>query len=365
MYVLAPYERRVGPGGRPARRCALARILPDQKAGGTEPFVEAEGLGGFAVALIVDDDLRAQAAAAPGILAFPKIPLTATLGEVNASTRSELRDAAAAMGYTMAEIRQALGTDLASVTLLRLLRFMVSRRRRPRYDPDTDSIVLDGAETSTSPLPLPLIAGAAFPTQALLEIFTAADGTTPPSGSWTNNVYGSSGHAIRVVGNQGAINAGNTGTAWWSAATFGPDVEAYMDVPTLPTGYAGVILRLQTPGVIGTLDDYEVYLVGATQGEIDRTENGTGTQLGATISQTWSNGDSLGGEVIGSTITMYRKTGGTWSSVANRSDSNVTAAGFVGFYLENSGSRIDNFGGGTVGAARPVARRRMRMGMGR
>jgi hypothetical protein len=52
--------------------------------------------------------------------------------------------------------------------------------------------------------------------------------------------------------------------------------------------------------------------------------------------------------MIGSTITIYRKTGGVWSSVKTCTDSTYSSAGKIGLETQGTTARLDNFGGGTV-----------------
>lgn len=77
-------------------------------------------------------------------LPLPLNRLDQTLGELSPQARSTLQDLAVEMGYSLTEIRNRLGNNLANVTLGQLLRFLASRRIKPRYNADKTDVVFDG-----------------------------------------------------------------------------------------------------------------------------------------------------------------------------------------------------------------------------
>lgn len=189
----------------------------------------------------------------------------------------------------------------------------------------------------------------AFPTNAaLLDDFNRADVGPPPSASWTDKVLTGDSAGLKVTSNQLACaSAGGNRTAWLNTATYGPDCEFAITIPTLPTGYFGIFARVANPGVIG-VTGYIFYMIGSTSAEFYRFTGNTYTILGAAISQTWAAGDSIGFEIIGSILTGYRKNGGIWASVGTRTDSTYTGAGYPGLYAEDVTVRADDFTGGVV-----------------
>lgn len=195
----------------------------------------------------------------------------------------------------------------------------------------------------------------AFPTTSVLDSFTRAD-ESPIAGNWSNDTYArGSGNGVVLTSNQILAAVASSGTdqaAWWSAAPFGPDCEAFVEMAVKPSSseYLGVELRIDSPGT-GGIDGYGIYFINDTI-EIYRITNALFLQNGAAISQAFSSGDSLGVNMVGDTINVYRKTGGSWgTSLGTRTDSTFTAAGFIGVYFLTPGAitvRADNFGGGTV-----------------
>lgn len=186
----------------------------------------------------------------------------------------------------------------------------------------------------------------AFPTTSVLDNFNRTNSGTLGS-SWTavfNN--------LSVSSNQCAgTNAGDNGS-YYNVANYGPNMEVYCDIPTMPA--SGEFITLW-----GRDDEVNINLyyllfsrsAGTDEVALFRVDGGAATQLGATISQEFSAGDSVGMSIIGSTLTAYRQNGGTWASLGTRTDTTYSAAGYVGLLVVGTTARIDNFGGGTEVAA--------------
>lgn len=199
-----------------------------------------------------------------------------------------------------------------------------------------------------------------FPTTGILDAFNRADEN--PITGWTalfNN--------FRVASNAMKSTTAGSDFAYYSAATYGPDCEAYMTVATkVPTGGAmAIIARLVDTGSIATVDGYMVNVAVAAGTDtitIVRLDNGVGTTLGSSISQEVANGDSIGIECIGSSISCFYKSGaGAWTNLGTRTDTTYSAAGRVGVSVTTDTSEsFDDFGGGTRIASlafQPAARR--------
>ncbi len=192
----------------------------------------------------------------------------------------------------------------------------------------------------------------AFPTTGVLDAFTRAD-NTDLGANWTTTVLvGDS--AISIVSNQAGYADVDSSfrDEYWNPATFGPDCEVYYTVATKPlvTTPVYLFLRLQSPGT-SEVDGYYceiVNQVATDDGGIYRLDNGVFTQLGASLSQEWSDGDGLGFEAIGSAIKAYRRSSGTWSELASRTDATYGSAGNIGIGIQGHTPRLDDFGGGTV-----------------
>lgn len=148
-WFIAPYVRVTTPPKPPGvlRACAIrefqAQILAD---GGQWRAVEA--LGNICIAKV-----RASTATIAAIDAkYTKIPaskLDDPLSSLTNAQRNALKQIILNAGYTMAEVN-ARFPNLANNTLGDALRFLASRRLKPRYDQATDTIILDGPVQPTA-----------------------------------------------------------------------------------------------------------------------------------------------------------------------------------------------------------------------
>ena len=145
-WFIAPYKRDAPQMGFPnsvRRYCAIrdfdAQIRAD---GGSWRAVEI--LGDRAIAKVNASSTTLSAiAAAPGIVRIPRDLLDDPLSSLSAAQRTAIRNQVLDAGYTSTEIN-ARFPNLASNTVGDVLRFMASRRLKPRYDQATDTIICDG-----------------------------------------------------------------------------------------------------------------------------------------------------------------------------------------------------------------------------
>lgn len=193
----------------------------------------------------------------------------------------------------------------------------------------------------------------AFPSTSVLDNFTGTDGTDLPvySANWQATPTGGSALEIQANAATGTSAGGNNTNSW--ATDYGPDCEVYVTINTKPAD-GNVILLLargqQTTSLL-TADGYALRFVqnaGTDTFVIQRITNGAATSLSSTFSQEVTNGDSIGLEIVGNTLTAYYKAGGgAWTSLGSTTDSTYTAAGKIGMLTSSTGVRLDAFGGGT------------------
>jgi len=186
--------------------------------------------------------------------------------------------------------------------------------------------------------------GGSFPQSSILDTFNRANEGPPPSASW-GGIWENGSVGMVVSGNTCTNASNSNGTSYWGSS-FGPDVEAYLTI-TAFGAYQGIAARLA--GTLGSSPN-GYYVQGESNSiEIFRIDGGSFVQLGASISQTISNGDSLGISIVGTTITAYYKVGaGAWTAVGNRTDSTYSAAGKIGVRSAGTSVVLDGFGGGTI-----------------
>ncbi len=74
---------------------------------------------------------------------MPLAQIDDSLSTLTAGQRSAIVTILTDAGYTVGEVT-ARFPNIAQATLRDVLRFLASRRRKPRYDADTDTIIVDG-----------------------------------------------------------------------------------------------------------------------------------------------------------------------------------------------------------------------------
>lgn len=191
----------------------------------------------------------------------------------------------------------------------------------------------------------------AFGSTAVLDDFNRADGAL--GSGWTAAVDAQHVGAPVISTNtaKGTTNGG-LNEAYWNASTMGPASEAYLTLGGTANGEDMMVYcRVTSPGA--SSNGYAVlYRPSGPFMRVRRIDSGAFTSLGADTTITaLGDGDKIGIECNGSSITAYKYTSATWSSVVSVTDSTYSAAGYIGMAIGDSGSNAatgDDFGGGTL-----------------
>jgi hypothetical protein len=186
----------------------------------------------------------------------------------------------------------------------------------------------------------------AFPTSSVLDNFNRTDSST--LGANWGSFWGNSNFKI-------SSNAANADSSAWfgnyyNVATYGPNCEVFVTAPVHTTTTYDINLRVQS-GTLSAPNCYTLEISAGNTWTLYRTTGGSGTVLGATVTQAMGDGDSFGLEAIGSTIKAYYKaSGGSWTEKMSRTDSTYSSAGYLAMdrYGDSGGRKYDDFGGGTV-----------------
>ena len=173
---------------------------------------------------------------------------------------------------------------------------------------------------------------------------------------WTrvNDLFGSSARGLQVSGNKAQNSAVGASADVYTASIFAADQEAWTPLLAIGGGVdsSGVLLRITDP--TGTPQGYSTLAFkGSGIIQVYRINGDSNhTQLGANISQTISNGDSIGASIIGSMITVYYKVGaGAWIPLDTRTDATYSSAGYLGLWADGGSigsAQFSSFGGGAV-----------------
>jgi len=148
-WFLMPYKRADESLGNrlvPTRYCAINDFMPQIRAEGGDAY-EVEILspapGRAIVKVNASDAILTLLNEQPGFVRIPLAAMDNPLSSLTGGQRTAIRNEVLACGYTTAEVN-ARFPNLANATLGEVLRFLATRRRKPRYDPATDAIELDG-----------------------------------------------------------------------------------------------------------------------------------------------------------------------------------------------------------------------------
>lgn len=191
-------------------------------------------------------------------------------------------------------------------------------------------------------------------TPTLLDDFNRAN-VDPIDGNWST--LDTPTGTLKIVSNQvqNTTAGAASGAAYWNAATFGPDLEAYYTMAVTPSASVSyeIMSRIQSPGGSGVWDGYSIDITNNVLSVLIWTNATPTTLAGATVSATPAAGDKVGMRIYGSTIEawMYDASAATWLFVATATDTTYASAGNVGMGMFNSdGGIIDDFFVGALGS---------------
>lgn len=191
----------------------------------------------------------------------------------------------------------------------------------------------------------------AFPTNTtVLDNFDRANGAL--GANWGTlasfNVYA-------VASNVASVSVSGENGNYWSAATFGPDVEVWQTVVSINSGANssnGLEARLSSP--TGLRNGYHLDWAHDGTFQLYRVDAGGYTAIGTGTTVTHAANVKIGLSCVGNVITGYADTGGGWTQKVQTTDNTYSGAGYIALHSYNDGgvaTTSDNFGGGTVVAA--------------
>ena len=146
------------------------------------------------------------------------------------------------------------------------------------------------------------------------------------------------------------VSAAGTGSTYWGTL-LDADQSVTMTLPdatTVAGEQVALYVRMQQPSAVSnTVDAYRCSWnpFDATV-EIRRVNNGTaGTLLAGPLAQATSDGDELGCQIIGSTVSLWQNhLAAGWTLLLSAIDPTYTGQGYVGFSLTTNTIAVDNIG---------------------
>ena len=150
-YYLIPYTHQDFHGRVNGSRQIFTDAQRDTLATENAKYPHREVLGDHAiVAVNARNAVLNQIDALPGVFQLPTRALDTTLADLTAPQKQALRDKARALGYDAQEIQDRFGADIGQATFRDVLKFLLKRRKKARYDSNAQDIVLDGATIDQS-----------------------------------------------------------------------------------------------------------------------------------------------------------------------------------------------------------------------
>ncbi|RLC82130.1 MAG: hypothetical protein DRI81_00705 [Chloroflexi bacterium] len=205
----------------------------------------------------------------------------------------------------------------------------------------------------------------AFPETGILDDFNRPDEGPPPSVNWTG--FGAPYYmGLRVVSNQCAGSVGTTtlisGAAYWSAAFFGPDCEAYATLSDVAVSSFDFRLIVRGFNFGISPNSWQGYAMryyengGSYYLELKRDETQTIERI--TLPGALLVGDAIGIRALGTAITGYLKyAAGSWTQVLSGINAVHGGAGNVAammIHYNVDSMAFDDFGGGGLALVSPA-----------
>ena len=194
----------------------------------------------------------------------------------------------------------------------------------------------------------------AFPTTGVLDSFNAgANQNLTARSGWGASVLFTGDTSLTTNATPDRARTGGVVTySNFYNTSYGADSECWV---TMITAIASNGLDLYARiTATGTVTAYNLSVTTAGLFQLGKYITGTGTNLGSSATQAVAAGDSIGLEVIGSTLKGYYKAAaGGWTQLVSATDSAITTAGNIGFDMSGSSPNegFDLFAGGTVVAS--------------
>ncbi len=149
-WFLAPYKTH--PTRLNTRYVSVDDLTPviHGEGGG---WTETEVLGQHAIVKVrATPATLALVAALPGVTRFPVDRLDDPLSSLSGGQKSALRNLVTSLGYSLSDFRDRFPGDLGDYTLRDVVGFAASRRRKPRWDEATQTIIDDGPDQPVRPV---------------------------------------------------------------------------------------------------------------------------------------------------------------------------------------------------------------------
>lgn len=188
-----------------------------------------------------------------------------------------------------------------------------------------------------------------FPLTSLIDNFNRADENPLFNGTWNFPVIGVGGVSLQLVSNQVKATASGANGSYWlggHADTTTYVAEVWYDIASV-TGTDRFLIDFVVDPGLDTSSYYELQMnFNGTDWRLRRSDSGTLSTVGSSVTQTTAAGASVGASLYNGTFTAYYKpSGGSWGTVFTRSDSTYTDV-YLAIGIINTNNILDNVGCG-------------------
>ena len=186
---------------------------------------------------------------------------------------------------------------------------------------------------------------------SLLSDFTGGDESPLSEGGNWAQLDTISDPLIRVSNAAGQA-ASITGESYWTVQNYGPDVDVYTTITTMPLAgnNVDVSARILGEGGNNTYDGYRARMIqnaGTDSLTICRVANAAITTLATMTTRDFAVGEKVGIRCLGSTVEAWYYAG-VWTLGLSVVDTTYPAAGKIALHVRGTTGRADDFSAGPI-----------------
>ena len=180
----------------------------------------------------------------------------------------------------------------------------------------------------------------------LLSAFNSPDQDPLSEGGKWDNLNTTHVDQLAITSHLAKCTATSTGESYWLPRTYGPFVDAYLTIATMPAAGNNIDIsaRIQQPGGNNSYDGYRVRMIesaGTDSLTVNRVDNGTITTL-ATLSRDFVAGEKIGIRCYGGSIEAWYWDGIKWNFGIVAYDLTYPSSGSVGFHIRGLTGRVSD-----------------------
>jgi len=149
-------------------------------------------------------------------------------------------------------------------------------------------------------------------------------------------------------GNKAASSSSVTGESYYTPGLFGPIVEVYCTIDTMPASgnNIDITLRIQNAGGASSYHGYRLRMLdtaGTDQLQLARVDSSILTNIGTPLDRNFSVGEKIGIRCVKNVIEGWYYSGGVWTLGTTALDNTYPNAGNVALHIRGTTGRVSDF----------------------